>query len=98
MNRCSDEDYVDLVDLINELKRYFASSISILSISDKVLDAYQNTLITTAGTGKFSSKHGMSIYLPQSGFAELKPQYQKLNFIKQSPHWLTFLGKLWEMV
>lgn len=93
INRCTYSDYVDLVNLINELKQHLAPAIS--SICDNILAAYQNTLVITGGTGKFSSQHGMSIYFPRSGFEEFAPQYRQLSFSKQNPNWIALMEKLY---
>lgn len=93
INRCTNKDYVDLVDLINELKRCFAPAVS--SPCDNILAAYRHTLVTTAGAGAFSSRNGMSIYFPTSDYAKSAPQYRQLSFNRQHPRWLASMEKLY---
>ncbi|MBU1668699.1 hypothetical protein KKC13_09780 [bacterium] len=86
-------DYIDLVDFVKKVKRRL--TIEVLEpYADALLASLEKMIIFNATLGhRMRDAHGVSIYFPSEKrpFKETFEMYEKLDFSKKYPNWITLI-------
>ncbi len=94
VSRCTDRDYVDLLDLVRKLKTIFNHKLG--RLPDILEIVYWEMCVKHVNTFKVDALQGMSVYFPEGEpTIELQKYYGSLKYTQEFSSWSKVLRRLW---